>query len=96
MNAWEVKETLTNQPSREGKGVEGMILFRVKATWANRGREGGTDCIVAANNAIEALQQAWKVEDPEDLRDVTIEWLTPTDCVVNRDAIPTTPEREHE
>ena len=59
-----------------------MVLFRIRATWANRGREGSEDRIVMADNAIDALVAFWKVEDPRDLRDVQIEWLTPVDSVI--------------
>ncbi len=62
-----------------------MVQFRVKATWANEGREGEIDSIVRAPDAIEALRQAWITEDPDQLRNVTIEWLTPEECVVNRE-----------
>lgn len=62
-----------------------MILWRVKATWANKGREGSIDSIVQAPDAVQALQRAWRVEDDADLRDVSIEWLTPVSCVVGRD-----------
>ena len=27
------------------------------------------------------MQRFWEIEDDTDLRDVTIEWLTPVDCV---------------
>ena len=58
-----------------------LILWEVTATWAHEGREGKTDSIVCAADAITALQMFWEVENPKDLRDVTIRWLTPVDCV---------------
>jgi hypothetical protein len=64
-----------------------LILFRVKATWACKGRTGKIDSIVRAADAIEALQQAWLPEGPDQLRDVSIEWLTPEEYVVNREIV---------
>lgn len=61
-----------------------MILFEIQATWANKGREGKTSSVVLAPDAITALQKFWEVEDAVDLRDITIRWLTPEDCVMNR------------
>ena len=61
------------------------ILWHVSATWVNIGRKGEMDSVVSAPDAVTALQQFWKVEDNRDLRDVTIRWLTPEDCVVRAD-----------
>ena len=58
------------------------ILWRVRATWASKGREGETDNVVEAPDAITALKRFWVTEDAEQLRDVTIEWLTPSDCIL--------------
>jgi hypothetical protein len=62
--------------------MSGDVLFEVTATWANTGREGKTHSIVKARDAISALHRFWDVESPNDLRDVTIRWLTPVECVV--------------
>ena len=64
-----------------------MILWKIKATWSNKGRQGEMISVVAAPDAIEALQQFWLPEEATDLRNVTIEWLGPFDCVVNREII---------
>jgi len=57
-------------------------LFRVKTTWANKGRIGSTDCVVVAPDAVTALTREWgKIENPDQLRTVEIEWLCPVDCV---------------
>ena len=61
--------------------MAGMILWRVKGTWANKGRTGEIDSVVEAVNAIEAIEIAWRVEDPNDLRTVSVEWLCPVNCV---------------
>jgi hypothetical protein len=57
------------------------ILWRVNVTWANRGKVGETETIVAATDAITALQIAWNSEDDGDLRTVEVEWLSPVECV---------------
>ena len=57
------------------------ILWEITATWANKGRQGDTQTIVVARDAIAALQLFWEPEDPLDLRDVKIKWLGPVECV---------------
>ena len=61
--------------------MAGLILWRVKGTWANKGRLGEIDSVVEAGNAIEAAMIAWQVEDPNDLRTLSVEWLCPVQCV---------------
>ena len=62
--------------------MAGMILWRVKGTWANKGRTGEIDEFVEAVNAIEAIEIAWQVENPNDLRTVSVEWLCPVSCIL--------------
>ena len=59
-----------------------MILWRVKATWANLGTLGEIDMVVKADDAMKALSIAWAPGDARDLRNVSIEWLTPDDCIL--------------
>jgi len=61
--------------------MSGIILFRVKTTWADRGKSGETDSIVLARDAIEAVQRVWEPEDLRDLRTVSVEWLCPIESV---------------
>ena len=61
--------------------MSGIILFRVKVTWANKGRLGESDSIVLARDAIEAVQREWAPEDNRDLRTVSVEWLCPIESV---------------
>ena len=61
------------------------LLWLVTATWAHRGREGATESIVEAGDAIGALRLFWAVEDDTHLRDVQIKWLGPVDCVIRGD-----------
>ena len=58
------------------------ILWLITATWANHGRVGETESVVKAEDAIEALRLFWGPEQNLDLRNVTITWLGPSDCVV--------------
>lgn len=65
--------------------MSGIVLWRVKASWANKGRLGEFDQIVAAHNAIEAIRIAWEPEDERDLRTVEVEWLCPVESVVRKE-----------
>ena len=59
-----------------------MTLWLIHATWAIEGRVGETESVVAAPNAIEALRLFWGCEQDEQLRNVTIKWLTSEDCII--------------
>jgi hypothetical protein len=63
------------------------ILWHVTATWANKGNEGEIDKLVLAENAIEALQLAWESEDPMELREVSIKWMSPLECITVSEAL---------
>ena len=64
--------------------LSGLVLFRVTCEWANKGREGKTNNIIIAKDAIEAVIKAWEVENDKDLRKVCIEWLCPVESIVSR------------
>lgn len=72
------------QIAEEMAAMSGLVLWRVKATWANKGRTGEIDCVVEASEAIEAVRLAWRCEDVEDLRNVSVEWLCPIESVTRR------------
>ena len=65
----------------------GLIVFRVKLTWANSGRLGETDEVVFAKDAAEAIRIVWEGEDPVDLRTVDVEWLCPVECIGDESGI---------
>ena len=61
--------------------MSGLVLFRVRGTWARNGRLGKIDDVVIARDAVEAIKRAWDIEDNTDLRTVSAEWLCPVECV---------------
>jgi len=77
----ESAERLANELARQMAGMSGLVVFRVKLTWANSGRLGETDKVVFAKDAAEAIRITWEGEDPVDLRTVEVEWLCPVECI---------------
>lgn len=61
--------------------ISSLVIWRVKCSWANNGRTGETDDLVVAEDAVSALQAVWEIEDPCDLRNVSIEWMCPADLM---------------
>ena len=62
--------------------LSGLILWRVKIGWANKGQKGVVNQIVKARTAVEAVQLAWSCEDDRDIRTVEVEWLGPVESVI--------------
>ncbi len=61
---------------------EAKTLWLVTAEWVDTVCHGKTDSVVQAPDAVKALQLFWQAGDVKSLREVTIKWLGPTDCVV--------------
>ena len=72
-----------------------MILWLVKCKWARGGQLGRTKDIVVAQDSIEALRIAWECEDLKDLRDVSIKWLGPEECIFRRSTLKTNRSEKH-
>ncbi len=78
----DIPAELVNEILDDLANMSGLVLFRVKIEWSDNGRTGSTSHIVEAMDAVQAINRAWCVEDARHIRDVSVEWLTPIECVL--------------
>lgn len=79
------KDPETLERMREHGGMTLRDYFAAGALQACIWITGDVPCSSNDPETVEALKRLWETEDPADLRDVTIRWLAPEDCIVGRE-----------
>jgi hypothetical protein len=77
----DIPDGVINEIMDEMVEMSGLVVFRVRGTFVNRGPGGELDEIVIARDPIEAMVTAWGDECASDLRTINAEWICPVESV---------------